>query len=157
MSYREEQRWKKIDIYMYSASNRMGKGQRAGQKYKTEIFPFLKKKYIWTCNKVIFPCGKRLFEWYISCKKQVFQEYPSAGVFCLAVEEDNKGNAALCVAFLSEGCSNSGNEMALKMLKDRNRHYGLLLNVSSLEYISKPFQCAFSCDTCLMQRCLVLS
>lgn len=99
-------------------------------------------------TEICFLMEKNHLNSYI-CEEQSFQECSSAGVFCLAVEEDNKGNGAHCVAFLSEGCSNSGNKMALKMLNDTNRYYGLILYVPPLEYEYKPFQCAFSCDMCL--------
>lgn len=54
-------------------------------------------------TEICFLMEKYHLNTYLSCEKQVFQEYPSAGVVCLAVEEDNKGNRAQCVAFLSEG------------------------------------------------------
>lgn len=105
-------------------------------------------------TEIVFLVEKRSYKQYISCGKSGFSGVPFSSRILSGCRGQQGQWSTVCGL---RGCSNSGNKMALKMLKDRNRHYALLLHVPSLEYISKPFQCAFSCDKCSMQRYLVLS
>lgn len=105
-------------------------------------------------TEIVFLVEKRSYKQYISCGKSGFSGVPFSSRILSGCRGQQGQWSTVCGL---RGCSNSGNKMALKMLQDRNRHYALLLHVPSLEYISKSFQCAFSCDKCSMQRYLVLN